>query len=274
MKINSIANNVSFSAKNERVRRADDLVRNVNKNFPRFSPSYANRNWFIMNDISGKYNEAQKTFRNVLRAKFNAFRHKYDDDREENKYLCDLFKYMKEDKIGNCFEGVWLTLGALFANGYPYSNQFSSAVRMFAVDKRSGEVVFEDIEPYDHTFILSSMTKENANIEDCIVLDPWLNKAMSTDEAKVEYLSLIKDWDMYFRMIRFKEKLIKYFEKDYGLLGKKLPLDFDIENYEFIPEIVFGRHDYEYKIDKFTQVEEFGAFVLKEYPELKMDRVV
>ena len=273
MKINQVYN-ISFKSKNERVRKADDLVRNVNKNFPRFSTSYANRTWFIMDDISGKYDSAQSIFRNVLIAKFNTFRDKYSEGAENDKYVKNLFKCMKEDKIGNCFEGVWLTLGSLFASGYPYSNQFSTAVRITATDKRSGEVVFSHIEEYDHTMILSSMTKDNANIEDCVVLDPWLNKAMSFDEAKVEYLSLIKDWDMYFRMIRFKKELIKHFQTDYGIIGKKLPPDFDIRNYEFKPEIVFGRHDYWHKIETFDEVKEFANFITQEYPELCMNRVV
>ena len=86
--------------------------------------------------------------------------------------------------------------------------------------------------------------EEPKKFNDLIVLDGWLNKAMSISEAHAEYGSMLKEKDIS----KMKEKAIIRFvdqnKKDYGLLGKKLPPDFDINNYEFKHNIVC------YKISK------------------------
>ena len=111
----NINNNYSFKARRKEIRKADDIVRKVNCEFPAFSTTYADRFWLILNN---KYKPSAKKKALTFNNKINTIRNNYLSVKEENRDLTKPFKDIKQYKAGNCAEKCLLTMGALSANGY------------------------------------------------------------------------------------------------------------------------------------------------------------
>lgn len=265
MKIQSvnINNNYTFQAKRKEIRKADDIVRHVNKNFPAFSPTYANEFWYKLKDIKEGYIDI-RTLNSEEKLE------KYRAEIKENKKYDSLLETIKEQKVANCGEKSYLTIATLLANGYDkYTKRFDVGIKWAATDKRTGERVFENIEDFDHSIILTTMTNEDAKrLNDLIVVDGWLNKAMSLSEAHGVYSSMLKEDFISETYEKTLKKFIKENTKDYGLLGKKLPPDFDINNYKFKHNIVFFKHPAQRYTIKGDDVDNLIKKVKEEYPEL------
>jgi len=189
----------TFNAKNPNIRKADKIVRNVNVNFPMFSPTYAESNWIVYNSDDDTF-EKNKNVLYKYQEKVKKIRNEYDEVQDYDKYFLKLFELIKKEKVGNCFEAVWLTLGALCANGFCGSTRCDVVVRINVIDRRNGKSVYHKDSGFDHTLILTTMEKQTKKEQDLIVVDPWLNRVMSYSEAKEYYLSLIKEWDMLLRV--------------------------------------------------------------------------
>ena len=264
MKIQSInTNNYSFQARRKEIRRADDIVRNVNKNFPAFSTTYAEEFWFYLKKFKKGYTD--KRIYNKHKELGEIRKNLNTKDMEET-----LFKKVKEKKVGNCGEKSYLTLGALSANGIKnFTRRYDVGIKWSATDLRTGERVFEDIQDFDHNIVVSTMTNEKPKRNnDLIVIDGWLNKAMSYSEAQAKYKAMIKEDFLSETQQTAIIKFIDASKKDYGLLGKKLPYDFDINNYEFEHNIVFyipPKTRYHIISDEFDKL---GEIVTEKYPEL------
>ena len=259
----NINNNYTFQARRKEIRKADDLVRKVNQEIPAFSPTYAREFWFRFKKIKEGY-----TDKRIINSENKLERIRKKIAKEENP--TSLFEQTREKKVGNCCEKTYLAMGALSANGInQYTRRYDVGVNWTAIDKRNGEKVFEDMQNFDHNIIITTLTNEEPKkFNDLIVIDGWLNKAMSLSEAHAEYGSMLKEKDIS----KMKEKAIINFveenKKDYGLLGKKLPPDFDINNYEFKHNIVFFPHpDPRYRIKK-DDFEKLGEMVREKYPSL------
>ena len=265
MKIQTINtnNNYTFQAKRKELRKADDIVRKVNQEFPAFSPTYAYEFWPHLKTIPEGYGDI-RTINSEEKIR------KYREEIKQNKKYDSLFETIKEQKVANCGEKSYLTVAALLANGYDnYTSRFDVGIKWAATDKRTGERVFENIEDFDHSIILTTMKDEPMErLNDLIVVDGWLNKAMSFSEAHGVYGSMLKEDFITETYEKSLKKFIKENTKNYGLLGKKLPPDFDINNYKFKHNIVFYKHPaprYPIKGDDFDKLIEK---VKTEYPEL------
>lgn len=244
--------NYTFKAKHKELRKADDIVRNVNLQFPAFSTSYAQKNWNVL------------TQKNVFlplktKTKIRNERDKFYIESQKDKYALSVFDTLKESKVGNCSEKNWLTLGALAANGYYDSFRISAAMKWSVIDKRDGKKVFAKDEDIDHDLILTTMNNTGDNTKDAIIVDGWLNKAMSFSEAKTTYFSMIKEKEME----EMKDRVIREF------ITKKKDDEIDLNNYEFIPQISFFiPKDYLFNIKDQKDMIEFGEIIAKKYPEL------
>ena len=270
MKINNFSSN--FRARSPRIRKADKIVRNVNNNFPMFSNTYAGRRWVLFNsgpeNFYRYYDKLEEVRKNIVQ-----MRAYVDELSKDDKYILGLFDIIKNKKSGNCDEGSWITLGALCANGFIASQRASVGIEIKVIDKRAGNVVHRYLDGYDHTMLLASMGKDIKKIEEYVVIDPWLNKAMSYSEAKETYISMLKDWYLDNKINDAKNEFIDKMREDYAILGKKLPVDFDIDNYSFEPHIVFVRYDYDHDINGEDEANEFGDLVREKYPELIINRL-
>lgn len=267
MKIQSInTNNYSFQAKRKEIRRADDIVRHVNKNFPAFSPTYANEFWYKLKGIKEGYIDI-RTLNSEEKLE------KYRAEIKENKKYDTLLDKVKKQKVANCGEKSYLTVAALLANGYDkFTKRFDVGIKWAVTDKRTGEKVFEHIEDFDHSIIVTTMTnEESTRLNDLIVIDGWLNKAMSFSEAHATYEAMLKEDFLTETYEKSVLKFIKKNTKDYGLLGKKLPPDFDINNYKFKHNMVFFKHPMQrYKI-KGDDIDKLIKKVKEDYPELILE---
>ena len=265
MKIQTINTNnkYSFQARRKEIRKADDIVRKVNQEFPAFSPTYAYEFWPHLKTIPEGYGDI-RTINSEEKVR------KYRKEIDQNKNYDTLLETIKEQKVANCGEKSYLTVAALLANGYDkFTKRFNVGIKWAVTDKRTGEKVFEHIEDFDHSIIVTTMTNEEpARLNDLIVIDGWLNKAMSFSEAHATYEAMLKEDFLTETYEKSVLKFIKKNTKDYGLLGKKLPPDFDINNYKFKHNIVFYKpQDTRYPI-KGNDFDKLTNKVKEKYPNL------
>ena len=262
----NINNNYSFQARKKEIKKADDIVRNVNLQFPALSTSYAKRYWHITND---KFKTSYKQKLLGFYEKINNCRKKIQRNEKEDKLSIKVFENVKKYKIANCGEKCHLTMGALSANGYnEFTRRICIGIDWQAIDKRTGEVVFSQIDDLDHTVIATSMTnKEAKHDNDVIIIDPWLNKAMGLSEAKPLYESMANKKRLAKKEEEFISDFIQHNKKDYGILGKKLPPYFNINDYEITHEFTFFHALKSYRL-KDEDFKELGKVVAEKYPEL------
>ena len=253
----NINNNYNFKARRKDVREADKIVRNVNLQFPAFSPTYVKYFWHPIND---------KKFQIIKNPidRIDNLRNRIESEREEDKFVLGIFDEIKKNKTANCEEKSWLTLGALGANGYNSAIKSAVGLKWSVIDKRDKKTILEGKEDLDHSVIVARMTdKKNVKPQDLVVLDPWLNKAMSYSEAQREYFKLFN-----------KEKTAKIQKKFLEKIKEENPDgNYDISNYKFILNIIFFDHSsYRYNVRNKEDVEEFGEIVAQKYPELILDK--
>lgn len=269
MKITALSPN--FTSKKPLVKKADDIVRHTNLQYPTFSPSYANNAWVSAKFYTKSLDRKSEILQQHLIPKLNQYRDEYDKTQETDEFHLDIIRKMKEYKIANCNEKTWLTMGALAANGYTHFCKVSVMIGIDAIDKRTGKKAFESYDSYDHCAIATTMEDKGGAIKNSIIVDPWLNKAMTYNEAQVEYLNLIPIWEIRKRIEKTKSKIADYMAQDCGIFGKRLPIDFDIENYEFEVKVFFKRLDSMHEIKDHKEAREFGELVKEEFPELLIE---
>ena len=102
----NINNNYSFQARKKEIKKADDIVRNVNLQFPALSTSYAKRYWHITND---KFKTSYKQKLLGFYEKINNCREKIQRNEKEDKLSIKVFENVKKYKIANCGEKCHLT---------------------------------------------------------------------------------------------------------------------------------------------------------------------
>lgn len=266
MKIATFTNQTpNFTSRKPEIRKADDLVRKVNLNVPALSTSYAHTFWNSLN--IDKYPKNFKTFAKIAWPKINKCRDEFGKTNKNYENPIDILKATRKYKAGNCFEKSFLTLGALYANGFYDAIGTSVATKVKAIDKRTGKTVFKKNFLYDHCCIATGLSKQRQP-NDIIIIDPWFNKAMSLSEAKEKYKTLIPEQEFLENIEKFKNKFIESNKKDYGIFGKKLPIDFNIKNYEFQSAVNFGTTPDCFQFEDITNRVKFGKLVKKEFPEL------
>ena len=252
MKIQPVNINYSFKAKRKEVRKADDLVRKVNNEFPAFSTSYVKSFWHPINEK--KFTLLEKP---LLKTK--SLKERTNKEIYEDKFLLGIFDEIKNNKTANCGAKSWLTLGALAANGYDIAVKSAIGVKWEAYDRRNNETILKGKTDLDHSAILTTMSnKKGKKLQDLIVIDAWLNKAMSYSEAKAEYFKLL---DIK-KIVDIHKQIID------KLKAEKPNEEIDLSNYNIRFNIIFGESSSKYLLPKSEDMREFGKKVAEKYPEL------
>ena len=267
MKIYS-QNSLYFNSRNIYIRKADDIARHVNKTFPMFKPSYAIQNWKILNTSQQGKNQLRIDFYKKHQGRVFAMRDEYRDDCSISPFEMKMLQCVKEQKMGNCYESALITLGALFANGFEKSKKVSPRVVITGIDTRTKQTVISKSFPIDHTCVLTSMNNSKKEAVDrAIVIDSWLNKAMSVPEAKEEFKKLISKRELAGNFSEVQQELKwKLGRKKQGEIFVENK-DFDLNNYEFKYDIHFvSDQDF---VD--SEIKQISQDIRKKYPQLIMD---
>lgn len=250
---------INFTSRNIDIRRADDIVRHVNKIAPCFNPTYAFENWEVLNPSKGKGFIGRTKFFVKFEKIISKMREEYGaESAKKPTFYFDLFDSVKNRKIGNCYEKAYLALGALFANGYKNAMKVGLEMEVGAYDKITGKKVLAKTIPIDHTTVLSTMNNANRyDIDKTIVLDGWFNKAMTVSEAKKEYEKFVPKRRIAAEIQEMQREL------KWKSLG-------DLNKFEF-------RKSIEFLEDKRFSPEEASAFgqeISRKYPEIKLDFII
>ena len=250
---------LNFTSRNIDIRKADDIVRQANKVIPCFNPTYAYENWRILNPSKGGSFIRRTKFFAKFENLISKMRQEYNANSAKNPtFYFDLFNKVKEERIGNCYEKAYLTLGTLFANGYNNAMKVGLEMELGAYDKITGKKVLTKIIPIDHTTVLSTMNNPNRyDIDKTIVLDGWLNKAMTVSEAKKEYERFVPK--------RRIESEIQEMQRE--IKWKRLG---ETNNFEFRKSVEF-LEDKRFTSD---EAKAFGEEILKKYPSAKLDSII
>ncbi len=141
MKINHSKNTFQFASRNIVIRKADDIARTVNREFPRVSLSRINS---YRNEPSAyllyKYKDKLQKMRNYKGAKFN-------NAKSPLEKLLAFFIPISERKIGNCAESAQMTMILAKLNGI----ENCSMARLKTLDGFSLDhqvVIVNDKNPY------------------------------------------------------------------------------------------------------------------------------
>jgi len=243
MKIASIKTNYipAFSAKNENIRKADDIQRRARLTFPLLSPSYMDT-FYSVTRLDSKDNpvnlKARKLFKK-LDLKLSAIR---DFSKNPEKYgfgrgnfpespLSLRLNGMEFLKAGNCEECAIAALAALTANGYYDSQRVVLALETAFQDKETGNIVYEAINSLDHTFVVTTMGKKHPKEKDKIVVDPWLGFADSVSGAKARFKQIYND-DDYDKIKSYTRSMFNF---EMAKLGKMINLD----DYKMLTRLIF-----------------------------------
>lgn len=267
MRLNNTINTpTNFNSRNIDIRKADDIVRHANKTINAFHPSFAMENWLVLKP-NGFTNKNRKAFYSKFEKLIFEMRKSYPFLLSDNKDDCiKLFDAVKKNKLANCFESTYLTLGALFSNGYKNGMKAGLEMEVGAYDKISGKCVVKRIIPIDHAVALSTMdNSKRRKIDRAIVLDGWLNKAMDVSEAKQEYERFVSQRQLMLTIQDLEEEL--KFKHSISTADKSS--EFNISNFEFRKSIEFVENQ------RFTPEEAkiFGQEVLKRYPDMKLNEL-
>ena len=135
MKISAINinnyNNMSFSAKNKKIRTADDIIRLAKNEFPMVSSTYIDT---FYSEGTPEKNELSQSVCKKLSKQIERTRdiylshipHRYMSDlKSHDTEVANavLLKAVSQSKIGNCYESAVVALAALAANGYTDSKK-------------------------------------------------------------------------------------------------------------------------------------------------------
>lgn len=248
----------NFTSRNAYIRRADDIVRHVRNEFPMFSPTNAWDNWRVLKPKNPICAKARKIIRrqNDLVEGYRKNTHLSKD----NPCFIDIFENVQRTKVGNCRESSTLTLGTLFANGYR-AVKVVPTIDMHVIDKNEQDV-FTCLKPCDHAVVMAKMNKQTKEFNnDSAILDTWLGKAMSYNEALKEYQSYIPE-EYLFALLKTHKELIK--EK--GLIkGLKIILD---SKTTYKPKILFvGSKELDFS---FQEGQKHGKAIAEKFPQVVM----
>ena len=191
--------NPSFKAKNQNIRKADDIQRNAKLSFPFMSPSYCdafyktNKKWEP--NIKAKYDKvlmkADKKLSAIrLHAKEDAFKGETFDERNMNAPIFNTLRGIRLLKTANCHECAALTMAALAANGFYNVERANISANFEFINKETGKSEYKATEPIDHTIVIAKIG------EDDVVVDTWLGFADSISGAKAKFKQQLWDSDI------------------------------------------------------------------------------
>ena len=191
----------SFKAKNQNIRKADDIQRTARNNFPFISPSYCDafyktrKNWTP--EINEKYENVVTRADRKLSAirdlsAESAFEGMTFDERNLNAPIFQALRGIKILKVANCHECAALSIAALTANGIYDVNRVNLEAEFQYVNKKTGEVEYTAKEPIDHTTVIAKIGDKKEEV----VVDTWLSFADSTSGAKGKFKQILWESDI------------------------------------------------------------------------------
>ena len=196
MKINSIQLNKfqTFGAKNKKIRDADDIMRISVNSFPRLSDTYMDTFYIsTQNEQKSPLHHLAKYISNKVHSKIMAQREVIKKRTNANSTVMPYaltLAGVEKNKTGNCEEAAICALAALTANGIYNSRRMLLYLQTDFIDKKSGECVYSDQSPIDHSFVITTMSDlklDDAKDKDIIVVDPWLGFTDSLSSAKARF---------------------------------------------------------------------------------------
>ena len=244
MKIKSenYSKNINFYSRNKNVRKADDIQRRARNVFPVLSPSYIDEFYSstrLINNLPINL-QARMIFKKIDR-KLTALR---KVTKEPGKYGIEEPSFLRETpnatllnniqllRVGNCEECAATVLAALAANGYYNSQKVYLGLEVQYIDKKTGEISYNEVEPLDHSFVITTLDKENPKEKDKIVIDSWLGFADSISGANARYKKMYKQEDL--------DNILSYHRSIFRLnMAIKTGKTIDFNDYELHSNIVF-----------------------------------
>lgn len=182
---NIVRNLPKFGAKNPDTRKADDVMRASKLEFPAFSPNYAYYYYKCAQPESKNYKKSIDILSRLSHEVRNVVRGENKKDIDKPKVLLDNVKHYK---LAHCYEKTLGLMAYMKKEGYKGAMPVALGLTFEAVDKTTGETVFESEEPMDHVVLLTNMgNKDRYYIDDLVVIDPWLDFAGSVSEARARY---------------------------------------------------------------------------------------
>lgn len=200
MEISVLKNNISFGAKNPKIRKADDIMRQAKRVYPLVSSTYIDtfysngdaRKAKLKKSVVRRITDTIRTARDTYLSRNPAF---YDfslKNEQQNVLHNVLLHCIGKTKAGNCSENAALAVAALAANGIYDTKCVSLYMGVEYLNPKDNTVLYKNRFPLDHAFVLTSMGENpsgNIDIHDdkLIVVDPWLGFADSVPAAKVKF---------------------------------------------------------------------------------------
>lgn len=249
--------NISFKSRNKNIRKADDIQRRARQVFPVLSSSYIDE-FYLSGNQKEAGTEKDLVFRKLLKkvdTKILAIR---EVAKNRNKYrsiannknngalYVSTLQSLKLLKAGNCQECAMAVLAALAANGFYNSKRVSLALELSYVDKKTGECVYKNTYPIDHSFVVTSLDKNMQDERDLIVIDSWLGFTDSVSGAKNRFKSFFTN-DRYNSILSYNKSMFKLFMR--GLSRDS----FNFDDYELRKNFKFFDSDH-YNADDFKNL--------------------
>lgn len=249
----------SFCARNEEIRKADDIQRKAKNGFNFVSSSridgfYDSSNNFEhkmkAREVSDKLKNvilATRCTTNILNKTGNGIGVLYADDLDLSEYT----------GLGNCMEYAKAAVTALCANGYYNSERVNLRYEIKFINKETGEVEYKSEDSLDHSFAVTDL---NCRDKKDIVIDPWMGFADYKQEAITRFKNIYAD---------DTEKFEKFHKKLF--MSKKLESgeNYNPENYIIETGFVFvPREIYSTKCQK----QRLGEYAKMVYPGLLLNK--
>ena len=253
---------LSFSAKNQSIKKADDIQRRARREFPMVGPSYID-----MFYISPKKNDTAEYITKKLDKKLTTVRslakgtvgnRMFSPRMNLSVPYVDTLAAIKKLKVGNCSESVAATIATLAANGIYDAQRANLFYQVELINKNTGKSECKSNVPLDHTFVISSMGKNSNNEKDLVVLDSWLGIADSISKAKEKYNELFPD-----KYLSELEKMSKsLFRVEQAEKGRNINLDdYSVKSkFVFIPAQKFS----------YDEMENLDIYTNMFYPQLSL----
>jgi hypothetical protein len=177
--MNISSNNINFTSRKPIIRKADQIVRMMNNEFPSISPSKALGFDCIMENekFADFLRKTQYKLETLIR---DPLLRKYDKKKDTVSYYKFLQDSVRKHKIANCGELTKLTNLLLQINGID-----AKPVKLSLYDKQ-GIPIHKNI---DHVLLSFSRKKETflnydlTNSKDIIIIDPWLGLVDFAEKA-------------------------------------------------------------------------------------------
>jgi len=239
MKVGSITqyNNFSFRARKKEIKKADSIERAAKANFPMISPTYIDDFYRCAKPCSINYKKANdistRVQNDILKRRYSYALLKSKQNAPEDIIYALSLHDMKKEKTGNCMENAMAALTVLFANGYYNSERVELFYKASFINKKTGEIEYEDRTPLNHSFVLTDMKKEGEEKgKKNVVIDPWLGFADSLEGARGRFKQFYNG-----DLSTCKEMFTKLFKIDKLQKGEQFsPDDYDIRlDFEFLP---------------------------------------